>query len=160
MAPPDTETHLQSASSSKVHSLKAAIFHTMAFKLSLGINNNKLTIPTKTAFLKVLYNVCRFEKKNKTFEQYAQIHYDGTKIAICETVSGTVFVLHSAFTSKDNYFQAAIQEATDAFNKIMLDFGYHQKLDLYVPQPHRIHLLKNIRSTKLFIALLPNLHHL
>ena len=57
------------------------------------------------------------KRKKITFEQYRRIHYDGPKIAICETVSDTDFVLHSAFTSKDNYFQVAIQEATDAFNQ-------------------------------------------
>ena len=41
---------------SKVHSLKAAIFHTMAFKLSLEINKNKITPKYLIAFLKVPYN--------------------------------------------------------------------------------------------------------
>ena len=31
------------SSHSKVHSLQAAIFHTMAYKLSLEINNKKIT---------------------------------------------------------------------------------------------------------------------
>ena len=124
MAPPEREIHTQSVSTSKSHCSKAAIFHTMAFKMSLEIINNKLNLPTKTAFLKVLYNVCRIKKKNITSEQYGRNHYDGRKVAISETVSDTVlFILHSAFTSKDNYFQATIQEATISFIKIMLDFG-------------------------------------
>ena len=35
---------------SKVHSLKAAIFHTMAFKLSLEIHKNKITPKCLIAF--------------------------------------------------------------------------------------------------------------
>ena len=46
------------ACSSKALCLISAIFHTMAFKMCLDIDNNKLTIPIKTTFLKVLYNVC------------------------------------------------------------------------------------------------------
>ena len=45
------------SSHSKVHNLKAAIFHTMAYKLSLETNNNKITPKSILAFLKVLYNV-------------------------------------------------------------------------------------------------------
>ena len=48
---------------SKVHSLKAAIFYTMAFKLSLEINKNKITPKCLIAFLKVLYNVTQIKKK-------------------------------------------------------------------------------------------------
>ena len=50
------------SSHSKVHSLKAAIFHTMAYKLSLEINNNKITPKSLIAFLKVLYNVAQIKK--------------------------------------------------------------------------------------------------
>ena len=85
----------------KVHSLKAAIFHTMAFKLSLEINKNKITPKCLIAFLKVLYNVKQIKKKKVTFEQYSRIHFEGPKIAICETASNVVFVLNSSFTSKD-----------------------------------------------------------
>ena len=85
-------------------------------------------------------------------------------------MSDTVFVLHSVFTSKDNYFQVAIQEAYDAFNIVMLDFEYHQKLELYDPQTHQDHPPQKLLfyylakqtfiSPLLFIALLSNLHHL
>ena len=51
------------SSQSKVHSLKAAIFHTMAYKLSLEINKNKITPKTIIAFLKVLYNVAQIKTK-------------------------------------------------------------------------------------------------
>ena len=54
---------------SKVHSLQAAIFHTMAYKLSLEINKNKITQKTLIAFLKVLYNISQIKKKKITFEQ-------------------------------------------------------------------------------------------
>ena len=42
------------SSQSKAHSLKAAIFHTMAYKLSLEISNNKITPKSPITFLKVL----------------------------------------------------------------------------------------------------------
>ena len=48
---------------SKVHSPKAAIFHTMAYKLSLEIIKTKRTPKTLIAFLKVLYNVAQIKKK-------------------------------------------------------------------------------------------------
>ena len=121
------------SSQSKVHSLKVAIFHTMAYKLSLEINNNKITPKSLIAFLKILYNVAQIKKKRITFEQYSRIHVAGPKIAFCETASNVVFVLNSAFTSKDQYFHAALQEATNAFNEMLQSFGYTQKLELYDP---------------------------
>ena len=122
---------------SKVHSLKAAIFHTMAFKLSLEINKNKITPKSLIAFLKVLNNVT--QNKKITFDQYSRIHLEGPKIAICETASNVVFVLNSSFTSKDHYFRTALQEATDAFNNMLKDFGYSQKLEIYDPLQHQTH---------------------
>ena len=127
------------SSQSKVHSLKAAIFHTMAFKLSLEINNKKITPKCLIAFLKVLYNVTQIKKKKITFDQYSRICLEGPKIAICGTVSNVVFVLNSSFTSKDQYFRTALQEATDAFNHMLNDFGYTQKLELYDPLQHQTH---------------------
>ena len=59
------------------------------------------------------------------------MHLTGPKIAICETASNVVLVLNSAFTTKDQYFRAAIQEATTAFNSMLQDFGYTQKLEVY-----------------------------
>ena len=124
---------------SKVHSLKAAIFHTMAFKLSLEINKNKTTPKSLIAFLKVLCNVTQIKKKKITFDQYSRIHLEGPKIAISETASNVVFVLNSSFTSKDQYFCTALQEATDAFNTMLKDFGYTQKSELYDPLQHQAH---------------------
>ena len=127
------------ASQSKVHSLKAAIFHTMASKLSLEINKNKIAPKTIIAFLQVLYDVAQIKNKKITFEQYFRIHLAVPKIAICETASNAVFVLNSAFTSKDQYFHTAIQEAIIAFNNFLKDFGYTQTIDYYDPHVHQAH---------------------
>ena len=129
----------RTSSQSKAHSLKAAIFHTMAYKLSLEINNNKITPKSLFTFLKVLYHVTKIKKKRITFEQYSRIHVAGPKIAICETASNAVFVLNSAFTSGDQYFKAALQEATNAFNNMLKDSGYTKKLELYDPHRHQAH---------------------
>ena len=109
----------------------------MAYKLSLEINKNKITPKTLIAFLKVLYNVAQIKKKKITFEQYSRIHLAGPKIAICETASNAVFVLNSSFTSKDQCFHTAIQEAITAFNNILKDFGYTQTFEYYDPHVHQ-----------------------
>ena len=119
--------------------MKAAIFHTIAFKLSLEINKNKVTQNSLIAFLKVLYNITQIKKKKITFENYSHLHSDGPKIAICETASNVVFVLNSSFTTKDQYFRAAIQEAITAFINMLQDFGYTQKLEVYDPLMHQVH---------------------
>ena len=124
---------------SKVHNLKAAIFHTMAYKLSLEINKNKITPKSLIAFLKVLYHITHSKKKKITFEQYSRIHLDSPKIAIGETASNVVFVLNTSFTTKDHYFRVALQEATDAFISMLQDFGYTQKLEIYDPLQHQAH---------------------
>ena len=111
----------------------------MAYKLSVEINNNKITPKSLIAFLKVLYNVAQIKTKHITFEQNSRIHVAGPKIAICETASNVVFVLNSAFTSKDQYFHAALKEATDAFNEMLQSFGYTQKLEIYDPHQHQAH---------------------
>ena len=96
MTPPqDPKNTSQFISTTNAHSLEAAIFATMAFKLSLEVNNNKITDSTNRFLLKVLYIACIIKKKLINFEQYACIHLHGPKIAICETVSDTVFVLNS-----------------------------------------------------------------
>ena len=124
---------------SKVHSLQAAIFHTMVYKLSLEINKNKITQKTLIAFLKVLYNISQIKKKKITFEQYSHLHLTGPKIAICETTSNVVFVLNSSFASKDQYFKAAIQEPILAFNNVLQDFGYTQTVEHYYSTAHQAH---------------------
>ena len=140
MAPHKSEiTQLVTSTDSKVHSLKAAIFHTMAYKMSLEINKGNITLPTRRSFLKVLYNVCQIKKKHISFEQYYRLHVDGPKIAICETTSDTVCVLNSAFTTMDNYFQVALDDAIDAFNATLLNFGYTQQLQRYNHETHQVH---------------------
>ena len=79
------------------------------------------------------------KKKRITFEQYSRIHVVGPNIAICETASNVAFVLNSAFLSKDQYFHAALQEATDAFNEMLQSFGYTQKLEIYGSHQHQAH---------------------
>ena len=127
------------SSQSKVHSLKTAIFHTMAYKLSLKINKNKITPKTIIAFLRFYTTLPRSRRKKITFEQYFRIHLAGPKIAICETASNALFVLNSAFISKDQYFHTAIQEAILAFNNILKNFGYTQTLEYYDPHVHQAH---------------------
>ena len=109
----------------------------MAYKFSLEINNDQITPSTKRSFLKVLYIVCKIKKKDINFEQ--RLHLDGPKIAICETASNAVFVLNSSFTTKDNYFTVAIDEACEAFTKVLLEFGYTQKIEVYDTECHQIY---------------------
>ena len=148
MAPQKSQIkQLVTSTESKVHSLKAAIFHTMAYKMSLEINKGNLTLPTRPSFLEVLYNVCQIKKKQITFEKYYRILVNGLKIAICEITSDTVFVLNPAFTTKDNYFQVALDDAIDAFNAVLLDFGYIQQLQRYNPETHQVHPPSKLPST-------------
>ena len=140
MAPQNSEIKkLVNSTTSKLHSLKAAVFHTMAYKMSLEINNGNVTLPTRRSILKVLYNVCQIKKKHIYFEQYYRIHVEGPKIAVCETTSETVFVQNSAFTTKDDYFQAALDDAIDAIDATLLDLGYTQQLQRYDPETHQVH---------------------
>ena len=142
---PETDDEIKTVTNlSKVHSLKAAIFHTKAYKLSLEINKNKMTHKTLIAFLKVLYNVSQIKKKRITFEQYSRIHLTGPKIAVCETVPNVIFVLNLAFTTKDHSFQAALQEATMAFISMLQDFGYTQQLNVTIPTHTKFTLHNNI----------------
>ena len=139
---PNAETQdiiTMSSSTSKVHSLKAAIFHTMAFKLSLEINHNKITPKNLIAFLKVLSNVTQIKKKKSPLNNTLVSISTDQKIAICETASNVVFVLNSAFTTKDQFFRVALNEATDALNNMLKDFGYTQQLEIHDPHLHQVH---------------------
>ena len=138
MAPFKSETQ-KTAVMSKVHSLKAAIFTTMAHKMANEINKDALTNATKCSFLKILYNVCKIKNKHINFEQYFRIHIEGPKVAVCETTSERVFVPNTSFTHKDQYFQAAVQEALDAFNAVLKEFGYSQQLESYNADTHQVH---------------------
>ena len=122
---------------STVHSLNATMFHIMGFKLSLEINNDTITAATTRSFLNVLYNVCKISKKHINIEQYNRLQLDGPKIAVCETTSNAVFIIDSSFTKKDHLFHTALEEAQQAFNPVMLEFGYHQKLEQYNPDIHQ-----------------------
>ena len=46
---------------------------------------------------------------------------------------------HSSFTTKDHHFRAAIEEAITAFNNMLQDFGYTQKLEIYDPHMDQVH---------------------
>ena len=81
----------------------------------------------------------KLKRRNLRLNNIPALHLDGPKIAICGTVSNVVFVLNSAFTTKDQYFRAAIQEALTAFNNMLQDFGYTQKLEVYDPHTHQGH---------------------
>ena len=82
MAPQISEIkNLVNSTNFKVHSLKVAIFHSMAYKMSLEINNGTVTLPTRRSFLKVFYNVCQIKKKLLNFEQYYRIHVEGLLFA-------------------------------------------------------------------------------
>ena len=49
------------------------------------------------------------------------------------------FVLNSSFTTKDNYFRVAKDETCEAFNKVLIEFGYTQKIEVYDPKCHQRH---------------------
>ena len=71
MEPPAPKNTI--ASPSSIHKLEAAIFHTMAFTLSLEFYNDKITFSTKRSFLKVFNNVCKVKKKPINFEEVSRI---------------------------------------------------------------------------------------
>ena len=133
-AGPDSETEYVITVTSnllKVHSLKAAIFHTMAFKLSLENNKNKVTPKSLIAFLKVPYNTTQIKTKHITFEQYSRIHLTGPKIGICETASNVVFVLNFSFTTKDQRFSRCSSRSTRSncrFQSYAPRFWLHAKI--------------------------------
>ena len=51
--------------------------------------------------------------------------------------SNNVFVLsHTSFDKNNFYFLHAVQEAVDAFNEVLKDFGFFQRLTPYDPSKH------------------------
>ena len=85
---------------------------------------------------KVMYKFLLSSKKIP-FEQYYRLHVSGPTNAICENKSITVFVpTHISFDQTNFYFLHAVQEAVDAFNAVLQDFGFFQKLALYDPTKH------------------------
>ena len=64
--------------SKNANSLKAAIFHSTAFKHSLEINKDQLTPSTKRLLLQSPSQCLKNqEKKQINFEQYSRLHMDG-----------------------------------------------------------------------------------
>ena len=49
------------------------------------------------------------------------------------------FVLNASFTTKDNYFIVAIDEACEAFNKVLLEIGYTRKIEVYDTKRHQVY---------------------
>ena len=83
-------------------------------------------------------NVFLLSSKTTPFEQYYRLHLSGPNIAICETKSNNVFVLtHTSFDQNNFYFLHAVQEAVDAINEVLKDFGFFQRLAPYDPSKHQ-----------------------
>ena len=122
-----TQTN-QTVSPYNPHSLKAAILKTIALKLGNESNHGTISPSTRQAFFKIMYNVFLLPSKKIPFEQYYRLHVSGPKIAICEIKSNNVFVLtHTSFDQNNFYFLHAVQEAVDAFNAVLKDFGFFSK---------------------------------
>ena len=56
--------------------------------------------------------------------------------------SDTVLAINSSFTNKDHYFKTSLQEASEVFNAVLVDFGKNQKLDLYLPEVQNVYAKK------------------
>ena len=124
-------------SQSKVQNLKAAIIQWL---INFLLKSTRIKSPQDDyCFTQSSLQCCPDQDKKITFEQYSRIHLAGPKIAICETASNAVFILNSAFTSKEQYFKTDIQEAILAFNNVLKDFGYTQTLEYYDPNVHQAH---------------------
>ena len=80
-------TSKQTVSSSIAHSLKTAIFKTLALKIDNEISNGTIAPSTRRAFFKILYNIFVLYSKKIIFEKYYRIHLRGTRIAVCETTA-------------------------------------------------------------------------
>ena len=84
-----------------------------------------------------MYNIFLLSPKRIPFEQYYRLLSPGPTIAFCETKLNNVFVpTHTSFDQNDFYFLHAVQEAVDAFNAVLQDFGFFQKLAPYDPTKH------------------------
>ena len=119
------------------HSLKAAIFRTLALKVGNELNNGTIAPSTRRAFFKKMYNVFLLSSKLIPFEQYYRLHLSGPNVAICELKSNNVFVLsHTSFDKNNFYFLHAVQEIFDAFSELLKDFGFFQRLAPYDPSKH------------------------
>ena len=56
------------------HSLKAAIFKTLALKVGNELNNGTIAPSTRRAFFEIMYNVFLLSSKKIPFEQYYRLH--------------------------------------------------------------------------------------
>ena len=107
-----------------------------------------MTSKTLIAFLKVLYNVSQIKKERITFEQYSRIHLVGPKIAVCETASNVVFVLNSAFTTMDHYFQAPFKKQQWLSIACYKTLGIRKNLKFMILRPTKPILHNNSRYSK------------
>ena len=101
----------------------------MAFKLSLEISKNKVTLKSPIAFLKVLYNVNKIKKK---------ISID-LKLQSVKQLQMSFLYSTPPLLQRTKYFSTVIDEAMTAFNNMLQDFGYTHTLELYDPHTHQIH---------------------
>ena len=101
-----SETVMKSASSQtnntvpsyNAHSLKAAVFKTLALKVGNELNNGTIAPSTLRALFKIMYNVFLLSSKKIPFEQCYRLHLPGPNIAICGKKSNNVFVsTHTSF---------------------------------------------------------------
>ena len=160
-SPQDSKTKF--LSSTNANSLKAAIFHTMAFELSLEIKNDQTFIHTKRAYLKVLYNVCIIKKKHINFEQHARVHIDRPKKRLVR-----LYLAQSSYSTlhlQSNTFIFALHwtKLVMLLIKRCETLGTHKNLKFMIPTSIKLILLNNIHYNNfhcqfslLFISLLEN----
>ena len=97
----------------------------------------QLPLQPARLFFKIMYNIFLLSSKNIPFEQYYRLHVSGPTIAICETKSNNVFVLtHTSFDQNNFFFLHAVQDVVEAFNAVLRDFVFFQKLAPYDPIKH------------------------
>ena len=61
--------------SNNAHSLKAAIFQTLALKVGKELNNGTIAPSTRRAFFKIMYNVFLLSSKKIPFVQYYRLTF-------------------------------------------------------------------------------------
>ena len=112
-------------------------YNAHALKVGNELNNGTIAPSTRRAFFKIMYNIFLLSSKKISFEQYYRLHLSGPNVAICETKSNNVFVItHTSFDQ--NFFTSytPVQEAVDAFNEVLKDFEFFQRLAPYDPSKH------------------------
>ena len=124
----------QTVASFSAHSLKAAISKTLALKIGNEINNGTIAPSTRRVFFKILYNIFLLCSKKVPFEQYYRLHFSEPRIAFRETNSNNVFLIDRTTFEQNNF--CFLQEVIDAFNSVLNDFGFSQKLEPYDPKKH------------------------